>query len=218
MGEIREEAPVFDSGGGVFFVSRWALVNEVLRDARHRAGAGVEASFIEGVEGGEKVEGEGERERLALHVMRAWLMSLDGAPHVRARGLVRREFTPRRVEALEPMLREIVNGCVQSIESTPPGQAVDLVEALAFPIPSQVIRRLFGLDARVWAEEVEPIFLRDRPRSAEGVAMIEAVSDFFDQQMKTEPLPEGLLKALCVPDPELGALDRSRWSRMPCCS
>jgi cytochrome P450 len=140
--------------------------------------------------------------------MRAWLMSLDGPPHIRARGLVRREFTPRRVEALEPMIRDIVTEATESVEATPEGEIVDLIEAFALPVPSQVIRRLFGLEAGLWASEIDPIFRREGPKSTQGVAMIEAISDFFERQMCSDSHPDGLLKALSVPDPELGTLDR----------
>ena len=84
---LRESSPVLDTGGGVFFITRWDLVDACLRDPRHGAGAGVAASF--GAESG-----------LVFDVMRSWLMSLDGPPQQRARDLVRREFTPRQIEGL----------------------------------------------------------------------------------------------------------------------
>jgi cytochrome P450 len=34
--KVREATPVLDTGEGVFFISRWDLVNEVVRDPRHR--------------------------------------------------------------------------------------------------------------------------------------------------------------------------------------
>ncbi len=49
-------------------------------------------------------ESFGARAGLLHDVMSHWLMALDGAAHDRARSLVRREFTPRRVEALRPVV------------------------------------------------------------------------------------------------------------------
>src|SRR5262249_34402419 len=92
--ELRETDPVHDAGNGVFLITRYADVLRVFRDPALHAGSGVTESF--GAESG-----------LLYDVMQCWLMSLDGAEHLRARGLVSREFTPRRVAALAPPAREI---------------------------------------------------------------------------------------------------------------
>ena len=47
---LRETRPVLDAGAGVFFVTRWELVDRVLRDPALRAGIGVAESF--GLSGG----------------------------------------------------------------------------------------------------------------------------------------------------------------------
>src|SRR5262249_6570443 len=91
--ELRETDPVHDAGNGVFLITRHADVLRVFRDPALHAGSGVTESF--GAESG-----------LLYDVMQCWLMSLDGGEHLRARGLVSREFTPRRVAALEPAVRE----------------------------------------------------------------------------------------------------------------
>ncbi|MBW2497063.1 MAG: cytochrome P450 [Deltaproteobacteria bacterium] len=191
---LREERPVLDTGSGVFFVSRWSLVNEILRDPRHGAGSGVEASF-------------GEGEGLAFQVMRAWLMSLDGPPHVRARGLVRREFTPRRVASFEPMIETIVDERVRALEATATGEIVDLIATLAFPIPSQVIRSLFGLPEEIWRDRIEPIFRSGDAPADGGIGMIDSLSHFFDELTRGHSVPDGLLSALRLPDAELGELE-----------
>ena len=42
---IREHAPVYDAGEGVFLVTEWELVNSALRNPILRAGSGVSAAF-----------------------------------------------------------------------------------------------------------------------------------------------------------------------------
>jgi cytochrome P450 len=191
--EIRESSPVLDTGGGVFFLTRWDLVDACLRDPRHGAGAGVAASF--GAESG-----------LVADVMRAWLMSLDGAPQQRARDLVRREFTPRRIESLRPLVAEIADRLVAPLETRGDAEPIDLVPSLAFALPSEVIRHLFGIPVEQWRSGVERVVLAAGSGSIDGIAMIEGLAREFDGRLREGRVPEGLLRQLCVPDPTLGAL------------
>jgi len=190
---LRETAPVFDAGGGVYFVTRWDLVDAILRDPRHRAGIGVAASF--GAESG-----------LAHDVMRSWLMSLDGAPQQRARDLVRREFTPRKIEGLRPLIDGIAERLVAEIEARPSGAAIDLVPALAFALPSEVIRSLFGIPADEWTNGIEATIRNAGSGPSDGIAMIEGLARDFDARLRAGRVPDGLLEKLCQPDPELGTL------------
>lgn len=194
--EIRESSPVLDTGGGVFFVTRWDLVDACLRDPRHGAGAGVAASF--GAESG-----------LVADVMGAWLMSLDGPPQQRARDLVRREFTPRKIEALRPLVAEIADRLVAPLEAHAPSgfaEPIDLVPSLAFALPSEVIRRLFGIPVDEWQSGVESVVLAAGSGAIDGIAMIEELAREFDVRLRKGRVPEGLLRQLCEPDPILGAL------------
>jgi cytochrome P450 len=186
--EIREAEPVLDAGDSVFFISEWELVNEVLRDARHGAGIGVSASF-------------GATQGLAFDAMRVWLMSLDGAPHTRARGLVRKAFTPRSVEELRAFIDETCAACVEHIAATPAGETVDLVSSLALRLPSEVIRTLFGFSPEEWTAEIEPVF-----RDGTGIPAIEALATVFQERIREERVPPGLLADLRVPDKEFGVL------------
>ena len=190
---LREASPVLDAGSGVFFITRWDLVDQCLRDPRHRAGAGVAASF--GAESG-----------LVFDVMRSWLMSLDGPPQQRARDLVRREFTPRQVEGLRPLIHEITDRLVAEMEAQPAQERVDLIPSLAFALPSEVIRVLFGIPGEEWRASIEPILQNVGSGPTDGIAMIEELARDFDARLRSGKVPEGLLARLCAPDPELGAL------------
>jgi cytochrome P450 len=189
---LREAEPVLDAGDGVYFVTRWDLVDAVLRDPRHRAGAGVSASF--GATGG-----------LAFDVMRAWLMSLDGPEQTRARGLVRREFTPRQVERLRPGVARVADELCAKLEATASGGSIDLIESLAFALPSEVTRSLFGIDGEDW-REVERILRSAGDGPDAGIAMIEALARYFDARVRADACPPGLLAQLQRPDERLGEL------------
>ncbi|TDD94241.1 cytochrome P450 family protein [Actinomadura rubrisoli] len=67
-----------------------------------------------------------------------------GEDHRRLRSLVSRAFTPRRTEALRPRIEEITHDLLDRLAALPPGPA-DLREGFAYPIPIEVICRLFGI-------------------------------------------------------------------------
>lgn len=190
---LREERPVHDLGEGVFFVTDWANVDSILRDARHGAGIGVSASF-------------GATDGLAFEAMAVWLMSLDGAPQTRARGLVRREFTPRRIEALRPRIEAATERLVSALETGPLSEPVDLIDRLAFALPSEITRSLFGISPDAWRAEVEPIVRARSDAPDAGIQMIEGLARYFTSILESGDVPDGLLSQLSVPDPELGRL------------
>jgi cytochrome P450 len=85
------------------------------------------------------------------------LLGSDPPAHTRLRKIVNRAFTPRRVAALEPRLRGIVQGLVDAL---PSGEPFDLVAALAVPLPATVIAEILGIDAerrrdfKRWSDEI----------------------------------------------------------------
>jgi nocardicin N-oxygenase len=67
----------------------------------------------------------------------------DPPEHSRVRRLVMKAFTPDRVQRLEPYIEQVVDGLLDRMANrTGP---VDLNEALAFPVPIQVISQLLGV-------------------------------------------------------------------------
>jgi cytochrome P450 len=193
--ELRETDPVHEAGNGVFLITRHADVLRVLRDPALRAGSGVAESF-------------GAASGLLRDVMRSWLMSLDGPEHLRARGLVSREFTPRRVGALGPEVESIAARLVDAMAGeAESARGAELVTGLAFALPSQVIRHLFRIAPEEWSERVEPIF---RPGGAglAGGAVLEELAKYFQEKVaRPERLPpDGLLALLRVEDPMIGRL------------
>ncbi|MFP8884085.1 cytochrome P450 family protein [Streptomyces mangrovi] len=87
------------------------------------------------------------------------MLSSDPPDHTRLRRLVAREFTARRTASLEPRVREIADGLLETMLKEPERRA-DLVDAYAFPLPIRVICELLGVpfldrDAfRAWSATV----------------------------------------------------------------
>src|SRR5215470_9578762 len=73
----------------------------------------------------------------------ASLIGSDPTIHTRLRGIVNRGFTPRRIAALEPRIREIATALADRIVA---GNACDLVADFAVPLPVTVVAELLGID------------------------------------------------------------------------
>ncbi len=160
---LRDADPVYETDFGYWYVSRYDDVVALLRDTRLTSGRGVPDSL--GV-----VDGP------LRSIMDGWMMALDGPPHRRCRALISRAFTPRAVDAMRPAVTAAADRLVDAIEATGGG---DLVERVAFPLPMEVTRILFGVDADTWDAEVTSLFDPAR-RSGEGwVADMERLTEFL---------------------------------------
>lgn len=72
------------------------------------------------------------------------MVQTDPPQHTRLRGLVAKEFTSRRIEALRPKIQRITDELLDAM--LPLGRA-DLVESFALPLPLAVICELLGVPA-----------------------------------------------------------------------
>ena len=70
-------------------------------------------------------------------------VSLDDPEHARIRRMVTAPFAIKQVEALRPSVQRIVDGLIDDMLAGP--RPVDLVAALALPVPSLVICELLGV-------------------------------------------------------------------------
>jgi cytochrome P450 len=71
-------------------------------------------------------------------------VGMDPPNHRKLRTLVSQAFTPRTVASLEPRIRDITAGLLDAVA----GQSrVDLIAALAYPLPILVITELLGIPA-----------------------------------------------------------------------
>lgn len=143
---LRREAPLYRTPTGLLAVSRYADVLAILRDPVRFSSSAMgdivnqvkSASVPEEHQGGET------------------LIGTDPPRHTRLRKIVNRAFTPSRISALEPRIREMARERVAAI---PDDCAWDLVPALAATLPAMVIAEIIGVDPsrradfKRWSEE-----------------------------------------------------------------
>ncbi|MGW0787487.1 cytochrome P450 family protein [Streptomyces sp. NPDC002911] len=84
---------------------------------------------------------------LALWVAATNMFTAYGGDHRRLRRIVAPAFSARRIAALEPTVDGIVEGLLDALEATPPGEVVDLRDLFAYPLPIAVIGGLLGVPA-----------------------------------------------------------------------
>ncbi|MEY2422100.1 MAG: cholest-4-en-3-one 26-monooxygenase [Acidimicrobiaceae bacterium] len=119
---LRETAPVyFDANSGLWGVATYEEVLTVERDAQSFSSAG------------------GSRPDTGPL---PWMIDLDGAAHSKRRRLVSRGFTPGRVRATEPHLRDISDDLIDRVCER--GEC-DFVRDLASPLPMIVIGDMLGV-------------------------------------------------------------------------
>ncbi len=120
------------------------------------------------------------------------MLDRDPPDHTRLRKLVSKAFTPRAIQALQPRITELVDGMLDEIAAE---GSVDLVDALAFPLPFSVIAEMLGT----------PPADHDRIRQLTGtvVRSLEPVAD-----------PE-LIQAILAADEEMSSIaaDMIAWKR-----
>ncbi|WP_409473436.1 cytochrome P450 family protein [Streptomyces sp. HC307] len=102
-----------------------------------------------------------EKWPLALWVGVDNMFTAYGDNHRRLRRLVSKAFTARRITEILPRIEQITARIIDDMARTGPGEVVDLREALAFPLPIQVIGGLMGLPEEDWPRfrtVVDPVF------------------------------------------------------------
>jgi cytochrome P450 len=128
-GQLRRHSPVRAvdvPAGRLWLVTRYADARQLLADPRlvkRRPGA---ADYTE------------SHDRLLDEHM----LSADPPVHTRLRRLVSKVFTPARIEALRPRIREIAESLVEPLAA---GDRADLVADFAFPLPITVICEMLGV-------------------------------------------------------------------------
>jgi len=130
---LRKMAPLFKTPGGFWLATKFDVVNAVLRDKRF--GIGYEARTKRG-------QGDDIFEVPVFNSMRRMMVLQNPPNHTRIRGLVARIFTHRRIEALRPRIRYIVDELIDAVE--PKGEMY-VVRDFAYPLPVEVICDMLGM-------------------------------------------------------------------------
>jgi cytochrome P450 len=136
-----------------------------------------------------------------------------GPEHKRLRSLVAAAFTARRTAALRPSVEEICARLLDDIAAQPDGP-VDLRAGYAYPVPIEVISKLFGVpgDKRAGIRKiVDTVFdttATPEQAQANGVAMYELLARLVADKRATpgDDLTSALVNVL---DEENGALDET---------
>src|SRR5208282_3778454 len=124
---MREQAPVYQHPFGFWLLTSYDDVSWLLR----APGLSVEddnvaaGSLLRQLR--EDVYGDGAPRASALS-----MLDRDPPDHTRLRRLVSKAFTPRAVQALRPRITGLVEAMLDAAERE---GRVDLVDALAFPLP-----------------------------------------------------------------------------------
>lgn len=151
--QLREHAPVYRCESGDFWaLSKHADILHVSRNpALFRSGAGVLVK-------NDPLRMQNLADRTVPSEAKApSIIFMDPPEHNRYRRLVTHAFTPRRVAALEPLMRGIVR---ESLEGIRPGEPVDFVDRVSVPLPLLVIAEMLGVpasgrdDFRRWSDAV----------------------------------------------------------------
>lgn len=134
---LRAEAPlVWHENPGVWIVSRHADVIAVSRDPGTFSSARGILTMEIGVE----------------YPSPPTMMHTDPPVHTRLRNVLSSGFRPSRIRRLEPQIRARIEALVAQI---PDGEQVDIVDALAGPLPLMVICDLLGLPPEQWRTFME---------------------------------------------------------------
>ncbi|UNO43176.1 cytochrome P450 [Streptomyces sp. MST-110588] len=152
FGRLRTEEPLskisLPDGSWAWLATRYADIRAILGDTRFSSDTTRAGYPLSGMTGGASTEHRG-------------FIRMDPPEHTRLRRMVTREFMVKRVEALRPQIQRLTDELCDAMEkrvadsgaadsgaadgAAAGGREVDLIEALALPVPSLVISLLLGV-------------------------------------------------------------------------
>lgn len=149
---MRSQDPVYcqpgiDGKTMIWFLTRYADVETMLRDDRHFVRDQHNAVPPE-----QRYQNSPVEDLVTNH-----MLNKDRADHRRLRNLVSKAFTPKRVEALRPHIKEIAEGLIAEVIDR--GE-MDLMADYAFHLPTIVISEMLGIPPedrsafQVWSDAV----------------------------------------------------------------
>jgi cytochrome P450 len=140
----REEQPVFFAPSiGYYILTSYADIEQVFGDPATYSAAVAQAPLVPLVP---------EAQRILLaggHKPQPSMVSLDEPEHARLRKPAARAFSMKRVTALVPVMEATT---ARLLDAVGPGGEFDLVAALAFPLPANIVFSLMGVPERDYAQ------------------------------------------------------------------
>ncbi|NDD31138.1 MAG: cytochrome P450, partial [Proteobacteria bacterium] len=134
---LRTEDPVhWSDAWDAWFLTRYDDVAAALKDPRLRVGRVSDFS--------RRLPAQSLRDMRPIEQkLGGWLLFLDPPEHDRLRALVSRAFTPQTIKRMEQSVRHRVERLLCDLKGT-----VDLLAALASPLPVMTVADMLGGDAR----------------------------------------------------------------------
>jgi cytochrome P450 len=140
----RDEQPIFFAPSiGYYVLTRYADIERVLQDPAAYSAAVAQAPLVPLVP---------EAQRILLaggHKPQPSMVSLDEPEHARLRKPAARAFSMKRVNALVPVIEATT---ARLLDAVGPAAEFDLIAALAFPLPANIVFSLMGVPARDYAQ------------------------------------------------------------------
>ncbi len=178
---MRREHPVYRSSQGIWYLTRYADVEAALHDLR------LSSDRERALRAWAARRGVMERvSRLGQRMGRS-MLSADPPDHTRLRRLVNKAFTARRVQGLRPRIEAIVAELLDAAIAA--GPTMDLIAALAYPLPITVICELLGVPrsdrgrirawSRLFVDEAMSPYLTE-----EGIGRAELAVEEFDGYLR----------------------------------
>jgi pimeloyl-[acyl-carrier protein] synthase len=151
---LREEDPVHwsDSIGG-WVLTRYDDMITTFKDVSYYSNEGRLGKAVEYL----PTELRKEFKVFEDHYRLKSLINSDPPDHTRLRGLVKKAFTLRVVEAMRPRIEEIVNELLDSVRES---GRMDVIKDLAVPLPITVLASILGVPKsdghlfKPWADDI----------------------------------------------------------------
>jgi cytochrome P450 len=136
---LRDESPVhWHAASRSWLVARWEDAEAVLRTPRQYSSYGYQNAYFERL----RPELRAEAPTLELRGRTPTLITCDPPEHTRLRRLLQTAFTPKAIEGLRPRVEALV---AELLDASSAGPRIDLVAALAYPLPAMMIADILGV-------------------------------------------------------------------------
>lgn len=162
--ELVEHRPVYRLPSGQFVISRYSDVRDALRDEA-RFSAAPNQSLI-GFPPTIEPDADAELVQRLMQTVQSLpfnvedfaaaevIVGIDGQEHRRIRDIVNRGFVPRRIQALQARVDQIVSDCVRGLDGV---EEFELMSQIAIPVPIRTVADLLGVpehseDLKRWSD------------------------------------------------------------------
>ncbi|MGV9863015.1 cytochrome P450 [Rhodococcus koreensis] len=136
-----------------------------------------------------------------------FFVAMDPPEHDDLRRILAKEFTPRRMAAMRPTIERIADGLVDEVLKS--AEPVDIVDALALPLPSLVICELLGVPYDkhdFFQERTRAVLAADSTPEQIGAAIGDVMGYLAELVTIKQATPGDDLVSLLVKHVESGAL------------